>query len=116
LFILNKFGSEFQQSGAGDRYMNAIVVSCHSFIPMTRPAALPAGDDGARFAMSYVDANRVTGNRHAMGPLNASPAFASPGLFRELGQESACADAISPSPLRSASPAKPPPLIATPIF
>jgi len=49
--------------------MQAMDISCHSFIRMARLAAPLMKSGGTLFAMSYYGANKVVPNYNVMGPV-----------------------------------------------
>jgi enoyl-[acyl-carrier protein] reductase I len=86
---------------SADGFMQAMDVSCHSFIRMARLAAPLMTEGGAMFAMSYHGAAKVVPNYNVMGPVKAALESTCRYLAFELGKQKIRVHAISPGPLRT---------------
>ena len=84
-----------------DGFLQAMDVSCHSFIRMARLAEPLMKDGGALFTMSYFGAERVVENYNLMGPVKAALEASARYLAAELGPEGIRVHAISPGPLKT---------------
>ena len=84
-----------------DGFLQAMDVSCHSFIRMARFAEPLMKDGGALFTMSYFGAERVVENYNLMGPVKAALEASARYLAAELGPEGIRVHAISPGPLKT---------------
>lgn len=82
-------------------FLQAMDVSCHSFVRMARLAAPLMTDGGTMFAMSYHGANKVVPNYNVMGPVKAALEASCRYLAYELGPRDIRVHAISPGPLRT---------------
>lgn len=84
-----------------DGFLQAMDVSCHSFVRMARLAAPLMTAGGTLFAMSYHGANKVVPNYNVMGPVKAALEAACRYLAYELGPRGIRVHAISPGPLQT---------------
>ena len=84
-----------------DGFLQAMDVSCHSFVRMARLAAPLMREGGTMFAMSYHGAQKVVPNYNVMGPVKAALEAACRYLAYELGPRGIRVHAISPGPLRT---------------
>ncbi|MYM22226.1 enoyl-ACP reductase FabI [Duganella sp. FT135W] len=84
-----------------DGFLQAMDVSCHSFVRMAKLAAPLMKDGGSMFAMSYHGANKVVPNYNVMGPVKAALEAACRYLAYELGPRDIRVHAISPGPLQT---------------
>jgi len=84
-----------------DGFLQAMDVSCHSFVRMARQAAPLLHEGGTMFAMSYHGAQKVVPNYNVMGPVKAALEAACRYLAYELGPRAIRVHAISPGPLRT---------------
>ena len=84
-----------------DGFLQAMDVSCHSFLRMARLAEplMPRG--GALFTMSYYGAEKVIEHYNVMGPVKAALESAVRYLAYELGPKGIRVHAISPGPVRT---------------
>ena len=82
-------------------FLQAMDVSCHSFLRMARLAAPLMTGGGSMFAMSYHGANKVVPNYNVMGPVKAALEAACRYLAYELGPRDIRVHAISPGPLQT---------------
>jgi len=84
-----------------DGFLQAMDVSCHSFVRMAQLAAPLMSAGGAMFAMSYHGAQKVVPNYNVMGPVKAALEAACRYLAYELGPRGIRVHAVSPGPLRT---------------
>jgi enoyl-[acyl-carrier protein] reductase I len=84
-----------------DGFLQAMDVSCHSFVRMAKLAVPLMTDGGTMFAMSYHGANKVVPNYNVMGPVKAALEASCRYLAYELGPRDIRVHAISPGPLRT---------------
>lgn len=84
-----------------DGFLQAMDVSCHSFVRLARLAAPLMVEGGSMFAMSYHGAQKVVPNYNVMGPVKAALEAACRYLAHELGPRGIRVHAISPGPLRT---------------
>lgn len=82
-------------------FLQAMDVSCHSFIRMARLAEPLMRDGGALFTMSYYGAEKVVENYNLMGPVKAALEASARYLAAELGPKGIRVHAISPGPLKT---------------
>jgi enoyl-[acyl-carrier protein] reductase I len=82
-------------------FLQAMDVSCHSFIRMAKLAVPLMTEGGSLFAMSYHGANKVVPNYNVMGPVKAALEGACRYLAYELGPRDIRVHAISPGPLQT---------------
>lgn len=84
-----------------DGFLQAMDVSCHSFVRMAKLAAPLMTNGGSMFAMSYHGADKVVPNYNVMGPVKAALEAACRYLAYELGPREIRVHAISPGPLQT---------------
>jgi len=84
-----------------DGFLEAMDVSCHSFLRMAKLAVPLMRQGGAMFAMSYHGAEKVVPNYNLMGPVKAALESACRYLAYELGPKGIRVHAISPGPLKT---------------
>jgi enoyl-[acyl-carrier protein] reductase I len=82
-------------------FLQAMDVSCHSFIRMARLAEPLMHRGGALFTMSYYGAHRVVEHYNVMGPVKAALEAAARYLAAELAASGIRVYVISPGPLRT---------------
>jgi len=82
-------------------FLQAMDVSCHSFIRMAKLAVPLMTQGGSMFAMSYHGADKVVPNYNVMGPVKAALEAACRYLAYELGPRDIRVHAISPGPLQT---------------
>ncbi|MFC0170344.1 enoyl-ACP reductase FabI [Pseudoduganella danionis] len=82
-------------------FLQAMDVSCHSFLRMAKLAVPLMAQGGAMFAMSYHGAEKVVPNYNLMGPVKAALESACRYLAYELGPQGIRVHAISPGPLKT---------------
>jgi len=86
---------------SADGFMQAMDISCHSFIRMARLAVPLMPQGGSLFAMSYHGAAKVVPNYNVMGPVKAALEASCRYLAYELGKKGIRVHAISPGPLKT---------------
>jgi enoyl-[acyl-carrier protein] reductase I len=86
---------------SAEGFKQAMDISCHSFVRMTRLAVPLMKNGGALFAMSYYGANKVVPNYNVMGPVKAALEACCRYLAYELGGKGIRVHAISPGPLKT---------------
>ena len=80
-------------------FLQAMDVSCYSFIQMARLAEPLMVDGGTLFTMSYYGAEKVVENYNVMGPVKAALEATTRYLAVELGRKGIRVHAISPGPV-----------------
>ncbi|RCW68110.1 enoyl-ACP reductase FabI [Pseudorhodoferax soli] len=82
-------------------FLQAMDVSCHSFIRMAQLAEPLMDRGGALFTMSFLGAHQVVPHYNLMGPVKAALEAAVRYLAAELGPRGIRVHAISPGPIRT---------------
>lgn len=82
-------------------FLQAMQVSCHSFIEMAHHAEPLMNPGGAMVTMSYYGADKVVNNYNLMGPVKAALESAVRYMAKELGEKDIRVYAVSPGPLRT---------------
>jgi enoyl-[acyl-carrier protein] reductase I len=82
-------------------FLQAMDVSCWSFIRMARLAEPLMPQGGALFTMSYYGSQMVVENYNVMGPVKAALEASVRYLAAELGPKGIRVNAISPGPLKT---------------
>lgn len=82
-----------------DGFLEAMEVSCYSFIRMARLAEGVMTRGGALFTMSYYGAEKVVEHYGVMGPVKAALEATTRYLAHELGSRRIRVNAISPGPI-----------------
>jgi len=82
-------------------FLEAMQISCHSFIETARYAEPLMRDGGTLITMSYYGAEKVVGNYNVMGPVKAALEASVRYLAKELGTHGIRVFAVSPGPLRT---------------
>ena len=82
-------------------FVQAMDISCHSFVRMAKLAAPLMTQGGTLLAMSYYGANKVVANYNVMGPVKAALEACCRYLAYELGPQGIRVHAISPGPLKT---------------
>jgi enoyl-[acyl-carrier protein] reductase I len=82
-------------------FLQAMDISCHSFIRMARLAEPLMRDGGTLFTMTYYGSTQVIEGYNMMGPVKAALEAASRYLAVELGPKGIRVHAISPGPLKT---------------
>jgi enoyl-[acyl-carrier protein] reductase I len=86
-------------SAAG--FLQAMQVSCHSFIEMAHCAEPLLNPGGALVTMSYYGSDKVVKNYNIMGPVKAALESTVRYMAAELGERDIRVYAVSPGPLRT---------------
>ena len=84
-----------------DGFLNAMDISCHSFIRMAKLAEPLMENGGCLFTMSYYGADKVIENYGVMGPVKSALEASVRYLAAELGSKHIRVNAISPGPLKT---------------
>ncbi len=82
-------------------FLQAMRVSCYSFIEMARHAEPLMKDGGALITMSYHGADKVVENYNIMGPVKAALQSVTRYLAHDLGGKGIRVHAVSPGPLKT---------------
>lgn len=82
-------------------FLQAMQVSCHSFIEMAHYAEPLMKDGGALITMSYYGADKVVNNYNMMGPVKAALESCVRYMAGELGAKAIRVFAVSPGPMRT---------------
>ncbi|MFM8802045.1 MAG: enoyl-ACP reductase FabI [Tagaea sp.] len=80
-------------------FLEAMDVSCHSFLRMAKLAEPLMKDGGALMTVSFYGAEKAVENYNLMGPVKAALEASVRALAAELGVKNIRAHAISPGPL-----------------
>jgi len=84
-----------------DGFLQAVQISCHSFIELARYAEPLMRPGGALVTMSYNGADKVVQNYNMMGPVKAALESTVRYMAHELGQSKIRVYAVSPGPLKT---------------
>jgi enoyl-[acyl-carrier protein] reductase I len=82
-------------------FLQAMQVSCHSFIEVAHYAQSLMRPGGALITMSYYGADKVVQNYNMMGPVKAALESTVRYLAAELGESRVRVYALSPGPLKT---------------
>ncbi|MBS0335364.1 MAG: enoyl-ACP reductase FabI [Proteobacteria bacterium] len=82
-------------------FLQAMQVSCHSFIEMAHYAEGLMKNGGTLITMTYYGADKVVGNYNLMGPVKAALEASVRYLAGELGERRIRVFAVSPGPLKT---------------
>jgi enoyl-[acyl-carrier protein] reductase I len=82
-------------------FLQAMQVSCHSFLEMARLAEPLMTDGGTLITMSYYGADKVVANYNLMGPVKAALEASVRYAAKELAPRNIRVFAVSPGPLRT---------------
>ncbi|MFO1036019.1 MAG: enoyl-ACP reductase FabI [Geminicoccaceae bacterium] len=82
-------------------FLQAMEISCWSFLRMAHLAEPLMKRGGALFTMTYYGANRVVEHYNLMGPVKAALESATRYMAAELGPKGIRVHAISPGPLKT---------------
>jgi len=82
-------------------FLQAMQISCHSFIEMARHAEKLMRRGGAMVTMSYYGADKVVNNYNLMGPVKAALESSVRYLANDLGDAGIRVYAVSPGPLKT---------------
>ncbi len=84
-----------------DGFLQAMEISCWSFIRMAKLAEPLMKNGGALFTMTYYGSQMVVAHYNMMGPVKAALESATRYLAAELGPKGIRVHAISPGPLKT---------------
>ena len=84
-----------------DGFLQAMDISCWSFIRMAKLAEPLMRNGGALFCMTYYGSEMVVENYNLMGPVKAALESATRYMAAELGPKGIRVHAISPGPLKT---------------
>ena len=84
-----------------DGFLQAMEISCWSFIRMAKLAEPLMRNGGALFCMTYYGSEMVVENYNLMGPVKAALESATRYMAAELGPKGIRVHAISPGPLKT---------------
>ena len=84
-----------------DGFLQAMDISCHSFIRMAKLAEPMMPNGGTLFTMSYYGSTQVVENYNMMGPVKAALEASTRYMASELGPKGIRVHAISPGPLKT---------------
>ncbi len=82
-------------------FLQAMQVSCHSFIEMAHLAEPMMNPGGSLITMSYYGADKVVKNYNMMGPVKAALESCVRYMASELGEQDIRVFAVSPGPLKT---------------
>jgi len=82
-------------------FLQAMQISCHSFIELAHHAETLLRPGGAMVTMSYYGSDKVVHNYNVMGPVKAALESSVRYLANELGARGIRVYAVSPGPLRT---------------
>lgn len=82
-----------------DGFLQAMDISCHSFIRLARRALPLMGDGGSLLTVSYYGAEKVVDHYNAMGPVKAALEASVRYLASDLGPSGVRVNAVSPGPI-----------------
>jgi enoyl-[acyl-carrier protein] reductase I len=82
-------------------FLQAMQVSCHSFLEMARLAEPLMTEGGTLITMSYYGADKVVNNYNLMGPVKAALEASVRYAAKELAPRNIRVFAVSPGPLRT---------------
>ena len=82
-------------------FLQAMQVSCHSFIEMAHLAEPIMNPGGSLITMSYYGADKVVKNYNMMGPVKAALESCVRYIASELGERDIRVFAVSPGPLKT---------------
>jgi enoyl-[acyl-carrier protein] reductase I len=84
-----------------DGFLQAMRVSCYSFIEMARLAEPLMKNGGTLLTMSYYGADKVVNHYNVMGPVKSALQATTRYLAAELGEKGIRVYAVSPGPLKT---------------
>lgn len=82
-------------------FLQAMHVSCYSFIELARLTEKLMNPGGCLLTMSYYGADKVIGNYNVMGPVKAALEATTRYMAAELGERGVRVFAVSPGPLKT---------------
>lgn len=96
----NELTGRFINTTRGN-FANSMVISCYSFIDVSRRASELMPDGGCLMTMTFQGSNRVTPNYNVMGVAKAALESATRYLANDLGPQGIRVNAISPGPMKT---------------
>ncbi len=84
-----------------DGFMQAMDISCHSLIRMTKAAEPLMKEGGSIMTLTYYGSEKVISNYNMMGPVKAALESTMRYLAMELGEKKIRVNALSPGPIRT---------------
>jgi len=96
----NELTGRFINTSRGN-FANSMVISCFSFIDVSRRASELMPDGGCLMTMTFQGSNRVTPNYNVMGVAKAALESATRYLANDLGPQNIRVNAISPGPMKT---------------
>lgn len=84
-----------------DNFRNSLLISCFSFIDVSRRASELMPEGGCLITLTYGGSNRVTPNYNVMGVAKAALESATRYLANDLGPQKIRVNAISPGPMKT---------------
>lgn len=96
----NELTGRFINTSRGN-FANSMVISCFSFIDVSRRASELMPDGGCLMTMTFQGSNRVTPNYNVMGVAKAALESATRYLANDLGPQGIRVNAISPGPMKT---------------
>lgn len=82
-------------------FLQAMDISCHSFIRMAKACEPLMKDGGSLLTMSYYGAQRVVENYNLMGPVKSALEASMREVADELGEKNIRANALSAGPIKT---------------
>lgn len=82
-------------------FLQAMDISCHSFIRMAKACEPMMPDGGALMTMSYYGAQRVVDHYNLMGPVKSALEASMRALAQELGDRQIRVNALSSGPIKT---------------
>ncbi|MCM2971723.1 enoyl-ACP reductase FabI [Larsenimonas suaedae] len=80
-------------------FLDAMALSCYSFIALCKRAEPLMHDGGSLFTMTYHGSQQVVEGYHVMGPVKAALEAATRSMAAELGPKGIRVHALSPGPM-----------------
>jgi enoyl-[acyl-carrier protein] reductase I len=82
-------------------FLEAMDISCHSFIRMAKQAEPLMSDGGSMLTVSYIGSSEVVKHYGLMGPVKAALESTTRYLAAELGEKNIRVNALSPSAMKT---------------
>lgn len=84
-----------------DGFLQAMDISCHSFVRMAKLAEPLMNDGGSLLTVSYYGSEKVVPHYNLMGPVKAALEASVRYLAAELGEKNIRVNALSPGPIQT---------------
>jgi enoyl-[acyl-carrier protein] reductase I len=84
-----------------DNFCNSMVISCYSFIEVSKRASELMPNGGTLLTLTYGGSNRVTPNYNVMGVAKAALESSVRYLANDLGPQGIRVNAVSPGPMKT---------------